>query len=108
MSKIFLFVEPTISAHQKMDLSKITSKSLSSINESIEMNVPFLDYTLFMNDYPEIAEKLVGIMALIEENKAHFFEVEDDFQFRDLSGIKIYEISYPVLSNILESASEYN
>jgi len=108
MSKILLFLESNISARQKIELSKVTSKSLGDINASIAAKTPFLDYTLFMNDYPEIAERLKNAMAILGEDEGHFFEVEDDFQFHDLDGIRLNEISHLVLSNILESANEYN
>lgn len=80
---------------------RVTGMGVGDIRTRLDGRTPLIEWTLFMNDYDEVAQRLRDLMTVEErdEGALRFFELMPDERFSDCPPDR-REISVDVLQNI--------
>lgn len=111
MSKIAIVIAaapnpaPTLAALRRL----LPDTSLAEFRERLSAGAPIVEEKLFGNDYPEVAERILGLMEALPDTGAElrYFELEPDEDFDAAADLTLWEITPETVRNILDSAKSY-
>jgi hypothetical protein len=88
-------------------IKRVTGLRISDIQLRLHKHLPLVEWTLFMNDHDEIAQRLRDLLTLEDRSEGVFgiFELMPEEDFSQCSR-DTCEISAPILRNILDSYDE--
>jgi hypothetical protein len=106
MSKIAIVVQGNVTAPHLMQIKRIINDSIDRLKINIDEHNPIYIGNLFYNDHQQIAEKLLSLTALLNDQHIDYaiYELSEEDSFDEIkSNAEMYAISLETMKNILDS-----